>query len=655
MEATVYYPNFVPLTENSHTTPDPFISKPGIKYPEPNFIVSRTLNGEVLSRYSDDLWDFRPYRLSGNTGNARFNFSIFGDSTKRDVKWLMFIFLFIVDSGKATGISISTCMSYFKTIRSLANYCEDKGVLVGEALQKEELMIGFLGTVKSKNILRGLSSTLSHLISISSDISGYKVSSGLKFDVLRLYLNKLGDDNQHPIIPNRIYAELIRQLEDFISEFYDVKDRFYRFITAVLSCDRYGRSPSLQKKIGYAPKDFKPYFKEAAQEHGLWEYFSRYKVSNMPSLSSFIAQVQHGSRIMLHAFTGMRSAESLSLPTGSLSIINGVYKLTGTTSKFVGQKKETSWITSKEVSNAYDIVEMFAKLVAKVLNMNEKDIPLFVSTSYLSLGNSVIFDGVHLAMADASNKQNEIYNLLDSEAFAVTKEDLNELERISPFRAWECEKAFAVGSIWRFTIHQFRRSLAFYVAQSALVSLPSLKRQLKHISREMTVYYCQSSELSEEFNDTNHIAKLIKQEKPEADASAYISNVLNTEEKLYGAHGTFIERKKLKTEEGILFSSDRKTIIKQFKKGEIAYSETPLGACTTLSPCDKKLLRSITSCLTCSRAVIKVSRLDRVIMRQKMFVEELSVSSPSSIEYRTEKDELDTLLKFKEHIVSKEN
>ncbi len=42
-------------------------------------------------------------------------------------------------------------------------------------------------------------------------------------------------------------------------------------------------------------------------------------------------------------------------------------------------------------------------------------------------------------------------------------------------------------------------------------------------------------------------------------------------------------------------------------------------------------------------------------MRQKMFVEELSVSSPSSIEYRTEKDELDTLLKFKEHIISKEN
>ncbi len=171
MEATVYYPNFVPLTENSHTTPDPFISKPGIKYPEPNFIVSRTLNGEVLSRYSDDLWDFRPYRLSGNTGNARFKFSVFSDSTKGDVKWLMFIFLFIVDSGKATGISISTCMTYFKAIRSLANYCEYKGILVSEALQKEELMIGFLGTIKSKSILRGLSSTLSHLISISSDIN----------------------------------------------------------------------------------------------------------------------------------------------------------------------------------------------------------------------------------------------------------------------------------------------------------------------------------------------------------------------------------------------------------------------------------------------------------------------------------------------------
>ena len=103
----------------------------------------------------------------------------------------------------------------------------------------------------------------------------------------------------------------------------------------------------------------------------------------------------------------------------------------------------------------------------------------------------------------------------------------------------------------------------------------------------------------------------------------------------------------------LVFSDSREELIKQFKKGEIAYTQTPLGACTTVAPCDQKLLRSMTSCLTCSRSVIKQSKLDRVIARQQLFVDELEDTAPDSVEFRTEKEELRHLLEYKERVMGK--
>ncbi|WP_275288342.1 hypothetical protein [Halomonas elongata] len=653
MKAQAYYPNFSSLAQDIACAPAPFTPNEVGQRPLPDFVVSKTLEGKTLSIYSDDVWDFRPYRLSGNTGNARFNFKIFSNSTKEEVKWLMFLLLFMVDSGRASGISISTTMTYFKAVRSLAKYCENHGLTIKEVLQAEDELTKFVGKITTRSLLAGLSSVLSHLITLPSEASGYKILSNFKFETVKRRLHSLGEDNQHPVIPNRIYSELIQQLDDFFQDLHEIKDQLQRFIESILACDRYARSSALQTKIGYRTKDFKPFFKEAAQEHGIWEYLVKYKVKNMPSLSTFLTRIQHGARIILHIYTGMRSSESLSLLTNSLKVSNGTYKLLGTTSKFVGQKKGVSWITSQEVERAYEIAGMLAKLVSQKIKLSYHETPLFISTGYLSLFTRVDYDGINIIIGDASSKSHEIYNLLDQDAFRVTKDDLNELEKINPFRAWESEKAFAVGSIWRFTIHQFRRSLSFYVAQSALVSLPSLKRQLKHVSREMTIYYSQSSSQNYDATGQEHIAQLIKREKPEADAIAYISDVLSSGEPLYGAHGTFIDRNKPSSNKQLVFADSREELIKQFKKGEIAYTQTPLGACTTVAPCDQKLLRSMTSCLTCSRSVIKQSKLDRVIARQKLFVDELEDTAPDSVEFRTEKEELRHLLEYKERVMGK--
>jgi len=67
----------------------------------------------------------------------------------------------------------------------------------------------------------------------------------------------------------------------------------------------------------------------------------------------------------------------------------------------------------------------------------------------------------------------------------------------------------------------------------------------------------------------------------------------------------------------------------------------------TTAPCDKKLFRLISACVSCDRAVIKQSNLDRMIARQSLLVNELELQSADSIACRTEIAELESLQNFK--------
>ncbi|MVF14454.1 hypothetical protein FT643_20155 [Ketobacter sp. MCCC 1A13808] len=164
----------------------------------------------------------------------------------------------------------------------------------------------------------------------------------------------------------------------------------------------------------------------------------------------------------------------------------------------------------------------------------------------------------------------------------------------------------------------------------------------------MTVYYCNSSSISEEYSASEHIAGIIRSIKPEADAIAYIDCVYNSNEKIYGSHGNYVDKfLDGKSHSSLLLPLERSEIVKQFKDGLIAYKETPLGACTKVGPCKERAVRSFAACTNCDRSIIKISRLNKVIDRQVAFVEELEAISPDSMASRIESDELNILRRYK--------
>jgi integrase len=623
--------------------------------PNGEFIISRTSEGLPLSRYKDEMWDLSPYRNLGAVGQTKIFFNFEDEGIKNEIKWIMFLIIFVAKPEGRSSLSTMTVLGYMKPLKLLAKFSEISSLDISSILSSKESLTKFIATMNTRTNLCGFSSILHHLMTIPSEISTYKILGVSKQEIISKKLATFEQDNQHPVIPPRILSELISQLNDFIDLVYADLDPLVSFIERLISDEQFGRCASKQVKLGFKKSDFKPHFFEAASIYGVDDLFIRFNICNIPSTSTFLTRIQHACRLFLHIYSGMRRSEVLSLTTDAYSAektdIRNIFKLTGKTSKLVGQEKPVSWITSKDIEKPFQVAKRIAILISNSMDFSGDAPPLFVSSGYLPLNSNASAETSNIHLAHTSNKNSEIFNYLDNEKFIIKDTDLNHLELVNPFRAWEAEEAFSIGSQWRFTTHQFRRSLAFYCAQSGNVSLPSLKRQLKHLSREMSLYYCQSSSLVNEFTTEDHIFNFFNNKRAETDATCFINNVLYSGEKLLGAHGAFLEKNRKFSSDQVILKSEREDLVRQFRKGEIAYKETPLGACTTITPCNKRLFRSLAACISCSHAIIKKRNLDKVIRRQAIFVKELEDEDKNSVEYRTELDELTILNSFRSRLI----
>ena len=163
----------------------------------------------------------------------------------------------------------------------------------------------------------------------------------------------------------------------------------------------------------------------------------------------------------------------------------------------------------------------------------------------------------------------------------------------------------------------------------------------------MAIYYAKGSAYAKELvqGQKEHFYNDYQKAQPESQALAYIAQVLLSDEPIFGAHGTWLDRR---IERGEPVTKDnRKETINRFKRGELAYKTTPLGGCTTVEPCDKRAMGSIVGCLDCSKAVIKLTKIDRVIQVQEVYLSRLN---PDSVGALAKKKDLEDLIQYREKI-----
>lgn len=358
-------------------------------------------------------------------------------------------------------------------------------------------------------------------------------------------------------------------------------------------------------------------------------------------------------------FSGARRQEILYLPYYCLKKIKRGgktdYMLHGHTTKLNdGRIKAARWVTSVEASQAIHVAQKVASVIYRAIGgepsenkLKEDEYPLFISTSHLpfvsaSPGTAARRFGV------MKEKREDLIELLTRLLPTVEEQDLRELEQIDPHRSWRSEPKYRLGKRWSLTDHQLRRSLALYASSSGLVTLPSLRRQLQHITEAMSRYYARGSQLSNSIigSDKRHVGIEYQNAQSESQTLAYIANVLFSDERLFGGAGNFLERRN-NANGAARVVDDRNKTLTRIRKGDLSYMETMVGGCTNIEPCEKKAMRSIISCLRCKDAVIKSTKLNLVIAAQKSLVESLG---QTTVEYRTELDDLQHLQAAKARI-----
>jgi hypothetical protein len=639
------------------------------KIPSDDFVVSRNRDGSVVSTYGQIAWDLSAYHPEGKSIVLNFCFWNSGEinSSRRrlsyEIRHIIFLLIWVRDRAP---LSLGTLRNYLTVLRALAKYAEDVSSQIKNILIDEKLLWSFIETRCSGWAIETMGSLLPLLVSFGKEQLGFDIVGDKQLKAIRSLGQKYRTSlKQHAPIPTRIYSQIIAQLLKELAEWEEVSDDVLSVLQSCGTDPRMGRSvegqAAISKRKGLG-KTLLPTFSQLASTKCLNYFDINSRVPTVKNLSGLISEIQTTIKLTIQTFTGMRDDEALSLPYHCIeeTVANGKthYIVLGRTTKLNnGKAKRTRWVTNQDGYRAIKLAQQIADVIFGAFGITAKkttariaDHPLFVSVSYLDLaggkpklkGNQFSIGFLHL----------ERMKLLRKRLQPIIEDaDIRELEHIDPHRAWRSEDRFRIGKPWLFTSHQLRRSLALYAQRSGYVSLPSLRRQLQHLTNEMSRYYAKGSASAKNFidEDKDHFGLDWQRAQPESAALSYVLNVLLSNDILFGGHANWVEHT-FKGSEGVILV-DRETTLRRFRKGDISYKETPYGGCTKVGECEQPVLNWLhVDCLksNCRNLVGNLTKLERVIAAQNRMVKALD---QSTIEYRIEKADLEVLLATREAVL----
>ncbi len=594
---------------NGAVAPDSYNESYGLVPPD-DFVVSRNRDGSVASRYGDLSWDRSPYDPNERTSWLRFpywqNISLtpIREQLNRESRFIMFLLIWKTN---CHPLSYSTLSNYLSMLRLLAKYSESNNCCIKDVLADQSRLFRFIESGVPSYVSPNLVALLTILLRLGPEQTGFNVSGIIAIRKLQKIATEYKKTvKQHPPIPTRIYSEIICRITSELAEFECIADR-YLFLVSKCSGDQfYGRSKSQQLRVatkqGQDKHKYRPSFAGLLKEYDLLDYFSVKKLPfSVQGMSKGLAAIQMVAKLCIQAYSGMRDDEANLLPYQCInkSVSNGKthYILSGITTKLnMGMPKKTQWITSSEGYRAVIIVQKIADTIYDVTGRclqttyPHGDYPLFISTVNLPL-TSFDCETVNSKPLSTGLKINTFIDLMTRLQPTIEDRDLCELEQIDPHRAWRAEAKFQVGQPWVFATHQFRRSLALYAQRSGLVSLPSLRRQLQHITEEMSRYYARGSSFAKDFmgDEKEHFGLEWQHTQPVSEALSYIANVLLSDDVLFGGHGDWVKNRLSAPGGAMMF--DRDATIRSFRKGEFSYRETSLGGCINTGECKQTAIK----------------------------------------------------------------
>ena len=578
------------------------------------------------SIFSDEQWDLSA--IPGNSVNwtKQLDFSRnseYGVSDPLTGHQLKQVLYFVLHEDGTQLPACTTFLSKYYAVRSYASMANAVGKTLYEGFEDGEIGRQFIALKPHQAI--DLFPLLTRLVK-AVDVAPFEIPFKELHPLLVSANREIRDNEQQtPVMPSRIYSAVLGALAYELSVVEKVLPDLLQYLTDSFSSSA-GNYPSIPPSLVWYAK-----------------HLEQSESTRASDIAGWISNAYVVFAAVICANTGMRRNEVQQLPLEPLSYFeHGGRKhacIRGYTTKFNnGVPKEVSWVTNELGVKAADLAKQLASHIHRLHGDPATDgLLLFPRHGFGSFGG---YSGRKSQRADIPRTK-----LFGRIAPTIEAADIEELERIDFERTWQDDEKFQVGMLWPFALHQLRRSLAVYAHRSGMVSLPSLKSQLHHLTQEMSMYYAKGSPFAENVVfDKDHFATDWNASKAISEYLGYALNVLMSDERLFGGAAAWASSPAVKASPVSVHS--REHAVQMFKRGEIAFRETPLGGCTSTSSCDSSPFNPLPlACLenNCKNLVVSPRKLQRAVDSQRVLVSKLATSAPNSVEYRIEQSGLEIL------------
>ncbi len=650
-------------------------------YPSDDLVVTITKDGNPLSRFGDDIWDYGATSSTMKTLNFRAKIDkitpVDGcrdasensrSSANKFLKTLALHWISVVG-----GCSMSKLNGDVVAASFLVRFCLDKGIPVRNIFSTPEaidfLIVRAL-TVKQAGLLLG---KIQRFTDTATVLGNNLFWEGLRPSVefqnklkrVRKSFPETTDTVQTLLIPSEIYQGILKKTIDDLDRFLEHEEAI-KFLFQIRTLAR-DKGVSLDKKLDAGPLTKNQAARVTIQWNKLMQENSKVsmalkelseagisKSESWAGLMDNLNRWQLRCAILIAAFTGMRKSELLAIPLNGFKTLNtsngAIPVVWSTTTKLEnnGVPRFTKWVTSSIVEAAFKVARIIAEGALawsddrRITDVKEQETPLFLSVEYGKKGiphpqfrfTTTSFNG-RLASVDLYKKE-----------LQVSEQDIAET---SWFLYGEnVPSCIKVGEAWPLTFHQFRRSMAVYAAASGRVSYPVLKAQLKHISMVMTVYYSDSNSRAVNILGNEAEVKALRAEWADAKARVEADDLyklLESGQPLAGSAGKRLRAQQARVELPDFLES-RKMTKQAVKNGKIRYRPTLVGGCMSVKPCNKGAGVLASACISCEDSVFLPGSKAALEQTKEFYEAELAEGAPKRArqEYKANIKKIDSFM-----------
>ncbi|MFT4060462.1 MAG: hypothetical protein QM652_13045 [Legionella sp.] len=617
-----------------------------------NTSISCDFNRSSITKFKDEVWDFRIYKVGTETTLINFGFKENDISPQliRELKTVALAYIF----HSRHAYRISTVRLKIDCLKKLVRALNQEKIFTFNGLN-----INHIKKLIKKEIYTPLEIDLAPLNSLSdlADFLPFSVSLEERLTLKKLRV-KQPSKEQHPVIPFRIYLSALQTYISEIQYWHQYKDQLEHAVKIAFEYER-EQSDKLIKKLRHGKCDIGQIFNKSDKNfqnftsalkkfnvplidyeksetwNKLWDkhfphirtdYYEKFpaiKIENeyfdSPNkIKNFCRNLDTRCRYVVLCLSGMRSNELLQIvPEIGAQVItlDGVdihifhTKQQKITLGYQGH--DDVYVTTKNGHLAYDLLNALNSPIRQWHKDNGLK-PWFLNTfTHFRQPRSVHRSG-HVLIS-----LNKLFTL-KNQKFSVEL-DANDIEML---RRSDPEKTFSIGDKWNLTPHQLRRSLAYYLVGMHLADYPQLKQQFSHYSIAMTMYYSRnSSSFSKMYSD-------LEQEKirQQANLLSNISLKAKLGHNLGGGYGKFLYQQDFNDRD-----MSSKYFEKEIKSGRKHIHAIAPGMYCINRACSMRIGIEFPECVDCDWSIIESTAYAQAVRQESInILEVLSIEGQLS-------------------------